>query len=184
MTAKSKLPVLFGSTAVASMSTFSPVLAVSRSCQLRSSKHILPVSRGILPCAPRWAYLNGLSRNPFPPGKMGQSSLHYRDQEDEGTFFGNLPIQRNNDFQLVDYFNNDCYLRAPRCKIEELVETYPDDPIAGSPFRRATSNEVYPQYKRLAAMLGDLFFTLTRRTFLTRLTICTLCANLVLSWLL
>jgi acetylcholinesterase len=82
-------------------------------------------------------------------------------------FFAILRSNITTIFQLVDYLNNYYYPRAPRSKIEELVETYPDDPIAGFPFRRGTPNEVYPQYKRLAAMLGDLFFTLTRLTFLT-----------------
>jgi carboxylesterase type B len=47
-----------------------------------------------------------------------------------------------------------------------LVATYPDDASDGSPFRTLILNEWYPQYKRIAAILGDLTFTLTRRAFL------------------
>jgi triacylglycerol lipase len=47
-----------------------------------------------------------------------------------------------------------------------LVATYPDDASDGSPFRTLFLNNWYPQYKRIAAILGDLTFTLTRRAFL------------------
>lgn len=36
----------------------------------------------------------------------------------------------------------------------------------GSPFRTGILNNWYPQFKRIAAILGDLTFTLTRRLFL------------------
>jgi acetylcholinesterase len=52
---------------------------------------------------------------------------------------------------------------ATRAQIEGLVNTYPMDPSAGSPFRTGSENEVYPQYKRIAALFGDLKFTLMRR---------------------
>jgi carboxylesterase type B len=48
-----------------------------------------------------------------------------------------------------------------------LVATYPDTTIDGSPFRTSILYNWYPQYKRIAAILGDLVFTLTRRSFLT-----------------
>jgi hypothetical protein len=51
-------------------------------------------------------------------------------------------------------------------QVQTLVDLYPDDPSAGSPFRTGPANNIYPQYKRLAAILGDLTFTLTRRVFL------------------
>lgn len=51
-------------------------------------------------------------------------------------------------------------------QVQGLVDTYPDDPSQGSPFRTGPLYNIYPQYKRLAAILGDLTFTLTRRVFL------------------
>ena len=50
--------------------------------------------------------------------------------------------------------------------ITALVATYPDDPSDGSPFGTGILNEWYPQFKRLAAILGDLTFTLSRRAVL------------------
>jgi len=50
-----------------------------------------------------------------------------------------------------------------------LKIAYPSSPAAGSPFGTGLANEIYPQYKRLAALIGDLTFTLTRRGFLSSL---------------
>lgn len=48
-----------------------------------------------------------------------------------------------------------------------LADLYPNQPLlgqpAGSPFRTAAFNSIYPQFKRLAAILGDITFTITRR---------------------
>lgn len=43
------------------------------------------------------------------------------------------------------------------------MSTYPDDPTQGSPYDTGLLNIEYPQYKRLAAILGDQLFTLQRR---------------------
>lgn len=58
---------------------------------------------------------------------------------------------------------------------EGLMATYPDDPRggqpAGSPFDTGSNNNLYPQYKRLAAVSGDLVFNLPRRIFLRALSV-------------
>lgn len=54
--------------------------------------------------------------------------------------------------------------------ITALVDTYPyNNGSAGSPYDTGTLNEEYPQFKRLAAILGDLEFILSRRFFLETL---------------
>jgi carboxylesterase type B len=50
--------------------------------------------------------------------------------------------------------------------IDRLIDTYQTITEDGSPFRTLLLNNWYPQFKRLAAILGDLTFTLTRRVFL------------------
>jgi acetylcholinesterase len=47
-----------------------------------------------------------------------------------------------------------------------LVDAYLDDLSAGSPFNTGALNEIYPKYKRIAAILGGLTSTLIRRAFL------------------
>ena len=67
---------------------------------------------------------------------------------------------------VIDYLNIFFFTEASRQTVANIVNSYPDDPSAGSPFRTGTLYNFYPQYKRLAAMLGDFAFTLSRRKFL------------------
>lgn len=88
------------------------------------------------------------------------------DQEDEGTLFALFQSNITTTDQLVDYFKELFFYHASTDQLSTLIDTYPDTVEDGSPFRTGTSNNWYPQFKRLAAILGDLTFTLTRRLFL------------------
>ncbi|EFX06469.1 carboxylesterase, type b [Grosmannia clavigera kw1407] len=88
------------------------------------------------------------------------------DQEDEGTLFAILPINVTDTASTVEYLSSLYFHDATKEKLTEFVETYPDDPSAGSPFRTGVFNELRPGFKRLAAILGDLTFNLSRRAFL------------------
>ncbi|ERS94845.1 hypothetical protein HMPREF1624_08742 [Sporothrix schenckii ATCC 58251] len=88
------------------------------------------------------------------------------DQEDEGTLFSLFQSNITNTNQLVTYLSDYYFHNATTAQIQALVATYPDNASAGSPFNTLLLNEVYPEFKRLAAILGDLVFTLTRRAFL------------------
>ncbi|EFQ34945.1 hypothetical protein CGRA01v4_09504 [Colletotrichum graminicola] len=71
---------------------------------------------------------------------------------------------------LVSYLNDVIFPEATRKEISALVNTYPyNNGTAGSPFGAGTMNQACPQFKRLAAILGDVFFTLMRRAFLDML---------------
>ncbi|KAL8403872.1 hypothetical protein RB594_008934 [Gaeumannomyces avenae] len=89
------------------------------------------------------------------------------DQEDEGTLFSLFQSNVTSSDRLVTYLNDYFFQGAPRSTVEALVGTY-DWPYLtqGSPFGTGILNEIYPGFKRLAAILGDLVFTLTRRAFL------------------
>lgn len=100
-------------------------------------------------------------------GKYTKIPMIIGDQEDEGTLFSLNQNNISTTNQLVQYFQDFFFHEATRAQIETLVSLYPDDPSAGSPFRTGPANNIYPQYKRLAAMLGDVSFTLARRIFLT-----------------
>lgn len=56
----------------------------------------------------------------------------------------------------------------------DFVDTFPDQPLigqpAGSPYRDGPLYNIYPQFKRLAAVLGDLFFVQPRRAYLDYIT--------------
>jgi carboxylesterase type B len=100
-------------------------------------------------------------------GRYAQIPIIIGDQEDEGTFFACFePNTTTTTEDIVHYFSSIFYPQAPLSMIEGLVATYPDDPAAGSPFRTGLLNNWYPQFKRLAAILGDVTFTPRQRTFL------------------
>ncbi|KAI0193790.1 sterol esterase precursor [Xylaria flabelliformis] len=88
------------------------------------------------------------------------------DQEDEGTLFSLFQSNITTEAQLIDYLSTVFFQKASRNMVAELVGTYSPALSAGSPFRTGILNNPYPQFKRLAAILGDLVFTLTRRLFL------------------
>jgi triacylglycerol lipase len=100
-------------------------------------------------------------------GKYASVPFIIGDQEDEGTIFALFQANISTTNQLVDYLQKIFFFDASRAQLEELVATYPDTTTDGSPFRTSIFNNWYPQYKRIAAILGDLTFTLTRRAFLT-----------------
>ncbi|KAJ5150856.1 secreted lipase [Penicillium canariense] len=100
-------------------------------------------------------------------GKYASVPFIVGDQEDEGTIFALFQSNISTTDQIVDYLQDLFFADASRAQLEELVATYPDTTTDGSPFRTSIFNNWYPQYKRLAAILGDLTFTITRRAFLT-----------------
>lgn len=88
------------------------------------------------------------------------------DQEDEGTIFALFQSNVTTNEELLEYLATYYFLDASDEQLAALLDTYPEDVSDGSPFRTGIFNQLYPQYKRTAAILGDLVFTLTRRAFL------------------
>lgn len=99
-------------------------------------------------------------------GKYASVPLIVGDQEDEGTIFALYQHNLTTTEQIVDYLERIFFYGASRKQLQDFVATYPDTRTSGSPFRTGTFNNWYPQYKRIAAILGDLTFTITRRIFL------------------
>lgn len=90
------------------------------------------------------------------------------DQEDEGTLFAQTQVNVTTPAALVDYLVS-YFPNQPNARnlVTGLLQTYPDDNgVSGSPFRTGVANNLRPQYKRLAAILGDFAFTLARRSYL------------------
>ncbi|AEO58443.1 hypothetical protein MYCTH_2305770 [Thermothelomyces thermophilus ATCC 42464] len=99
-------------------------------------------------------------------GKYAAVPMIIGDQEDEGTLFALFQSNVTSTDKLVEYLGGLFFHGATTEQIEGLVNTYSTSILAGSPFRSGILNEIYPGFKRLAAILGDLVFTLTRRVFL------------------
>ena len=119
-------------------------------------------SDNFFPISPEVAYKQGHSAK--VPIIMGN-------QEDEGTTFSLASSNITTNVEVVDYFAK-FFTPTPGSaeSIAKYVATYPDQPLlgqpAGSPFRTGSLNNLYPQYKRIAAIHGDSFFTLARRNVL------------------
>ncbi|EED14349.1 extracellular lipase, putative [Talaromyces stipitatus ATCC 10500] len=100
-------------------------------------------------------------------GKYAPVPFIVGDQEDEGTLFALFQSNLTTTQQVIDYLQSIFFSwDGNQTIVEGLVKIYPDDIAFGSPFRTGILNNWYPQFKRLAAILGDAVFTLTRRAFL------------------
>ncbi|TBU50159.1 carotenoid ester lipase precursor [Dichomitus squalens] len=86
---------------------------------------------------------------------------------DEGTLFSiinSLTVWTDRGFQ--SYMRSNYVDGATDDDIGDLFDTlYPNDPSQGSPFDTGTNYSLPPQYKRLAAIQGDLVFQAPRRFF-------------------
>ena len=113
---------------------------------------------------------------PDSPDILSESGQYYAvpmiigDQEDEGTLFALFQSNLTSAQDIVNYLSSLYFTHATEAQITQLVDTYSPSLSAGSPFRTGILNDWYPEFKRLAAILGDLVFTLTRRLFLATAT--------------
>ncbi|KAK4101331.1 alpha/beta-hydrolase [Parathielavia hyrcaniae] len=99
-------------------------------------------------------------------GKYAAVPMIIGNQEDEGTLFALFASNITTSAKLVSYLGDIFFHGATKAQLEGLVQTYSPWAWDGSPFGSGLLNEVYPGFKRLAALLGDIVFTLTRRIFL------------------
>ncbi len=128
-----------------------------------------------------WSYSSlALSYLPRPDGKVLTKSpellvkegkytavpMIIGDQEDEGTFFALFQPNITSSAKIVTYLGDLFFHSATKSQLEALIKTYSPWVWDGSPFRSGLLNEIYPGFKRLAAVLGDCVFILTRRLFL------------------
>ena len=100
-------------------------------------------------------------------GRYAAVPIIVGDQEDEGTLFALFTPNLTRTSDIVSYLSDLFFPAATTAQLTSLVNTYPSSLSSGSPFRTGIFNELYPGYKRVAAILGDLVFTLTRRAFLS-----------------
>jgi len=98
-------------------------------------------------------------------GKFADVPFIIGDQEDEGTLFALFQWNITTDDEIVDYFSEFYFPELPRETIETLASYY-DNSTNGSPYRTGDQWNWYPQFKKLAAILGDITFIMTRRALL------------------
>jgi carboxylesterase type B len=95
-------------------------------------------------------------------GKFAHVPHLYGSNSDEGT--DNAPFGINTDKQLYDFLLYGVGFGYPSSTVRRIMELYPDDPAKGVPIntgaRRFASKG--KQYKRVAAIVGDIFYQATR----------------------
>ncbi len=72
------------------------------------------------------------------------------------------------DEELVSYLKTIWFPGASSNDIQAILKLYPSDPVDGSPFGTGSAEAFTPEYKRIAAIQGDLFFHSPRRQLLDR----------------
>ena len=79
-----------------------------------------------------------------------------------------LVITRN-DSELETYIKTIIFPGITDADYQALAQAYPSDVTQGSPFGTGHLNALTPEYKRLAAIVGDFNFQSPRRLFLNQL---------------
>ena len=67
--------------------------------------------------------------------------------------------------ELVTYLQTFWFPGASSADIQTVLDHYPSDPAAGSPFGTGDEYAYTPEYKRMAAFQGDLIEIGPRRLF-------------------
>ncbi|KAM4060686.1 carboxylesterase family protein [Hirsutella rhossiliensis] len=102
-------------------------------------------------------------------GRIHAVPMIIGNQEDEGTLLAIFQWNVTTADDMADYLSDHLFQTTPRDKLKEYVDLYNPAILQGSPFRTGFLNELYPGFKRVAAILGDMVFTLSRRVLLKQL---------------
>lgn len=99
---------------------------------------------------------------------MASVPLVTGDMRDEGTLFSLLAqLETLTDEDFAKYFKDIWWPKASDAEMASLMELYPSDITQGSPFDTGVLNAVTPNFKRLAAVVGDFSFQAQRRNLLS-----------------
>ncbi|KAI0681819.1 carotenoid ester lipase precursor [Earliella scabrosa] len=86
--------------------------------------------------------------------------------EDEGTLFTLSHLDLTTEQDAASFIKSTFFPNASDTTIARLLELYPANPVAGSPFGTGNAFAFTPEFKRLAAFQGDYIFQATRRFLL------------------
>ncbi|KAH9855289.1 carotenoid ester lipase precursor [Lenzites betulinus] len=121
-----------------------------------------------LPWMPRvdGVFLTGSSMELTKKGAIANVPFVIGTNEDEGTLFALASTNITTEAELAGYIKSNYFPDASNTTIAQLLQLYPADPAAGSPFGTGDEFAFTPEYKRIAAITGDLIFGGTRRFLL------------------
>lgn len=81
----------------------------------------------------------------------------------------NGSVDTRDDSLFESYVRTVIFPNITDAEYHAIAEAYPSDPVQGSPFGTGTSNVLTPEFKRVAALNGDVIFQAPRRLFLNKL---------------
>lgn len=76
------------------------------------------------------------------------------------------PNLLSTDQEVSDYMKSTYFPKIAKGDLQHLLSIYTSNASAGSPFDTGDANAITPQFKRLAALHGDVYFQAPRRFFL------------------
>ncbi|KAJ8481682.1 hypothetical protein ONZ51_g5842 [Trametes cubensis] len=89
--------------------------------------------------------------------------------EDEGSAFAFPSLNITTDDEFSGYVSSNFYPKASGDEIAKILELYPANPAAGSPFGTGDKFAYSPQYKRISAFQGDWIEQAPRRLFVQQI---------------
>ncbi|KAF7373914.1 Carboxylic ester hydrolase [Mycena sanguinolenta] len=110
-----------------------------------------------------------LVRNPplsVAQGDFAKIPILSGDCDDEGTLFALSSTNATTDSEFSDYVQSIYMPAGTPAEVSQIAALYPQDPVVGSPFGTGNENALTPEFKRIAAFEGDIFFQGPRRLFL------------------
>ncbi|KAF4581408.1 hypothetical protein EYR40_009693 [Pleurotus pulmonarius] len=99
-------------------------------------------------------------------GKIANVPYIVGDCDDEGTLFALVLNNLTTTSDVRGYLKDVWIADATDAELDQILALYPGDITKGSPFDTSIFNALTPQYKRVAAILGDAAFQAPRRLFL------------------
>ncbi|KAF5385567.1 hypothetical protein D9757_006799 [Collybiopsis confluens] len=99
-------------------------------------------------------------------GQVAAIPIINGDCDDEGTLFALSSLNVTTQEALATYIQTEFLVGTSTAEINELLSVYPADITQGSPFDTSILNAITPEFKRIAAILGDAAFQAPRRFFL------------------
>lgn len=102
-------------------------------------------------------------------GQVAAIPIVSGDCDDEGTLFSISNDNVTTDAELMTYITTQFLPNISSTDLSELLTQYPENILDGSPFDTGLLNAITPEYKRIAAFIGDAVFQAPRRFFLQNL---------------
>ncbi|KZV64178.1 carotenoid ester lipase precursor [Peniophora sp. CONT] len=99
-------------------------------------------------------------------GKVANIPFITGDCDDEGTLFSISNLNITTEGELKEYLQTYYAPGASDEEVAAVLAAYPADVAQGSPFDTGALNAITPQFKRIAALLGDIMFNAPRRFML------------------